>query len=391
MKNLPISDNLSFAPARKCADPISAAISGVLGGVGNIISTGMTNRTNQRLARENMAWQSSEAEKSRAFAREQSAIEWERTDPAVQMQRMKNAGLNPFISENAVPVGDAPHTQTPSVPGSPPLPQQSAPSFDFLGNLVPLILQSKKIESETFKNKADAFGEISKTAAEIYQTYGKKAGDEFLKNNAPFINGADYGAGDTNKLIQATVKKSIAEADLSRTNADIEAKYGDQRAQRIIWQFDQEYAESVARIANINATNQREDKRLEVEVQEAAQRIVESCARAANLDAQSDQIYGLLPYLVASANAKSIIDSVEAGEAKSVYGSRSMLRRVRGKKWYQSMVAFNEGIGEMGGNVGKMISDALSKYLQMQTVGAAKAAAGARVADAARRTAQASK
>lgn len=370
----------NFFPAKLC-EPISSALGSIygsaIGGGANLVSTAFNNFMNRSLAKKNMNWQSAEAEKQRQFTREMADLEWQRSDPKVQMERMKAAGLNPFISENAVPVGDSPHASTPAVPSTPPLPNQQPLNFDFLGQLVPLMLSSKKTESDILKNQSEALGEFSKTAAEIYKTYGKEAGDEFLKNHAPFLKGADYFGSDTNKLIQAEVKKQIAQADLQRTNADLEAKFGAQKAERIIWQFDQEYAESVARIGNINATNAREDKRLEIEIQEAAQRIVESCARVANLDAQTDQIMQLLPYLTASASYKSVIDYNEMTESESVSGSRAFLRRVRGEKWYQGMLAVNEGLSETGGTIGKMISDAIAKYIQATAAKGIKGAVSA--------------
>lgn len=81
--------------------------SSVISGIGSLLGQASANRANKALAREQMAWQSEENQK--AFDRNVQMFNMENAynDPSAVMERLKNAGVNPFLAFSNGGVGSA--------------------------------------------------------------------------------------------------------------------------------------------------------------------------------------------------------------------------------------------------------------------------------------------
>ena len=139
---------------------------------GNIISTAMTNRANERMQHEQNKWNLEQWNRNNAY-----------NSPAAQMQRFKAAGLNPdLMYQQGTPgISSAP------AQGSNPIPKQP-----FQMQLDPLMLaQLKNIEADTNLKKSDANQKDALTEGINYDNITKKAAAAYQEEWLDTWNGYD--------------------------------------------------------------------------------------------------------------------------------------------------------------------------------------------------------
>lgn len=175
---VPISDfkcNPFVAPA------LIAAGGSILGGITSLFGSKKANDTNIKIARENRDWQTLENQKQRDYETEM----WNKTNlyntPSAQMKRLREAGINPFISGSG---GYSNVSQIPSAPG-----MQGAPN-------APIVQNEFEGFASALQNGISSSASLAQVGANVANQNAKtaidaiKAYDEFLKSS----NGDYVGA-----------------------------------------------------------------------------------------------------------------------------------------------------------------------------------------------------
>lgn len=103
-----------FSVAPSIGAEIASLVSSGLGILGNIASSVLTNRSNQKINQSSMDWQTSENEKARDFAIDMFNRSNEYNSPSAQKQRLLDAEMNPWLANSQVGAAGSP-----SVPVSP--------------------------------------------------------------------------------------------------------------------------------------------------------------------------------------------------------------------------------------------------------------------------------
>lgn len=204
------------------------------------------NAANKTINRETRDWQSKENQLQRDYQTAQWEREMAYNTPAAQMQRYKDAGLNPYISDSALGSGD---TNAPSAP-----PSVSAPT--------PLAAHAYTppdfglAMADIFRANAEASNQSAQsleTAAQAAKAILDITGDKELAAQAlsPYLKasqGINFDSGTFIKRISSESDEAAAKASLAQTNAELEREFGKAKYERVISKYDYEYQESVARV-----------------------------------------------------------------------------------------------------------------------------------------------
>ena len=122
IRNIPLGVGIEYAPPKK---QYAAA---VIGAIGGLASSALTNSANANLNAANRQWQHDEAE----LARQWQSNEWQKqfgiinayNTPAMQAARLKEAGINPAVAFEGTQT--TAQTQYPSTPSASSAPQASS-------------------------------------------------------------------------------------------------------------------------------------------------------------------------------------------------------------------------------------------------------------------------
>lgn len=194
-------------------DPVIGAglISGagsLIGGITNAFGQSSANETNIQLARENREWQEMMWNKQNEY-----------NSPAAQIQRMKEAGLNPALMYSQGNVGNA------GSPGSIPTPQvQPITGFgngisgaaDSIGDAMIKLEQVKQMRAQTKLLAAKATKEVNTTMSpDQYQEYLNKKFQGMLQGNR--LTAAKAESQETYNDYQPILR----DLQIDQTNQDI--------------------------------------------------------------------------------------------------------------------------------------------------------------------------
>ena len=206
-------------------DPVIGAglISGagsLIGGIANAFGQSSANETNIQLARENREWQEMMWNKQNEY-----------NSPAAQIQRMREAGLNPALMYSQGNVGNA------GSPGSIPTPQVQpvtglgngiAGAADSVGDAMIKLEQVKQMRAQTKFLAARANKEINTTMTpEQYQEYLSKKFQGMLQGNR--LTAAKAESQETYNDYQPILR----DLQIDQTNQDI-AKVGQDMAVQLL-------------------------------------------------------------------------------------------------------------------------------------------------------------
>lgn len=341
---------------------IGQVIGSIIDGGISMINTANNNATSKKIAKDNREWQSDEAQKSRDYATDMYERALKDNSPSAIMSRYRDAGLNPFLSDNSVPAVSAMQPSTPSVPSSPSIPSLSTPRTNFADAFRGVALSGQQ-RQVAIKTQADAQGQIVDNAVKMYETFGKDAAETYLDSYAPFMQGGMDDSSLSIRLANARVVQAESDASLTATSAQLEKQFGADKYKRILWQFDQDYAESVARIAKMSQDSNVNKAKIEQEILESAQRIVESLAKTANIRANTETANALREWTVSSARSRAASDFASALEDESVSDSRSNLRKARKTQAYKLGVTASATLDE---TVGGRLADAIGDVVRIR-------------------------
>lgn len=329
----------------------------VLGSLLGIDSQSKTNKLNARLYRENLALQKEENQKNRDFSQQMWSLQNEYNLPINQKARLKEAGLNPFlVSGDQVGASPASSVSPPSVSGLPSAPMMQALPFSSLVSSLGPLLQAVQVDSGSQQARASAISQIVNSGVEIYKSFGREAGDQFLTKYLPMISGiSDFANSDTHNFIMSQINYQTSLAALNNTENMLKQKYSPRQFEDMHDLAEQKYYESVAliqaRIQELNLKKVDQDlkaKELSIYAQSVAGSYMRDVAQAGHLREDAQTISDIRTYLVDSARFKSVSDKAKAVEDKSLSDSRSGLRSFRKTKMYKAGVAA-KGLYDEGG------------------------------------------
>lgn len=170
--------------------PVAALGGSVVSAVGSYLGAKETNKSQERIAKENRQWQSDENQKSRDWEKEM----WNEANlyntPSAQMKRLREAGINPFISGSG---GYSNVSQVPSSPGmtgSPSMPVLENP----LGNASALFNSGVQGAVSSAQISANIANQNAKTAIDAIKAYTE------------FLNATDGNYKDAKVLLGTLLK-----------------------------------------------------------------------------------------------------------------------------------------------------------------------------------------
>lgn len=265
--------------------PLVQAGLAILGGA---VGSYFTNKANRDIAEENQAFQADENEKARQFQIEQTERQNAYNTPSAQMARYRSAGINPFIGTSSSTVSSTPMSTAaaPSLQSAPNMPVMRNPLEGLssiglgLGNL---FNDTRSVDSEIANQQADTRNKIIQGATEIYKTGGLSGLRQYLDAFAPFLNGEELENSYTVRSLRADADLREAQAQQEQTNAVIVQKYGEEKAQQINWNLQQQAAESVTKCGLYNSMAKLYDSSVRVNdatVNRIGHEITELVARA---------------------------------------------------------------------------------------------------------------
>ena len=227
--------------------------------------------------------------------------------PAAQSQRLREAGLNPYVYSHGSDIG----TGTSNSPAS--SPSSSSPAQAHAGSslgAVPvqsrvgdLILQGSALKNDRMR----AFAQLVEAYPRILQSVdGDEKEANRIMTNLAGISG--FKGGKFMDKFNAEVNKEEALADSARVQADLANKYGDKQASNMIAQSEALINESFARVRKMAS----DSKVNEANIEKIASEIVVNVANAWKLKKEGEKfvadaatINALRKYLVSQARSKA--------------------------------------------------------------------------------------
>lgn len=176
--------------------PIDPLVGGaIVGGVGKLISNGIgaifgsnntkaTNKMNYKIAKEQMAWQSQMQDKQNAWNLEQWNRENAYNSAAAQVQRYREAGINPALAmTSGATAGMAGSLQSASPASAPNMPQMQPfqPNFSEAGDAFSQMGQIPLLMAERDNLNADSAAKTADSALKIAQKSGQETANDVAK------------------------------------------------------------------------------------------------------------------------------------------------------------------------------------------------------------------
>lgn len=150
-------------PPKMIAAEIGAALvsgaSGFLGGLLGNKSTSKTNRTNLEIANRYNQTQIDLANMNNKFNRAMWLEQQAYNTPANQMQRYRDAGINPYMALGQMSNGNAESAVTGTMPNTAAPPNMQQKDYSFVGNSINMAAQSALAAAQAIKANKEATGQ----------------------------------------------------------------------------------------------------------------------------------------------------------------------------------------------------------------------------------------
>lgn len=257
-----------------------AAAPSVVNGISNLIGTTSTNAANARQNELNRQWQSQENELSRQFTREQDQAsrfftaqqnelsrDWQEkmwnlqnqyNTPSAMMQRYKDAGMNPFLSQMAQLGQGAGSAGTPASSATAPMsgsaPMSGAPSsIPMVAPRFELSLQDMGIASNIANQHANTQQQKWETYQYIREHVGRDAAKRFIDGNPDMFQSSD----PDNDPWMKSYKRAEMRENLQNSILDIQdwllSRYGDQEHQKALQEADARIEDIISKMSERDA------------------------------------------------------------------------------------------------------------------------------------------
>lgn len=229
----------------------SSLLGGLFGGMSNQSQIDKSNATNLQIARETNQQQYQMFQEQNSFNERMYNQMQAYNTPAAQMQRYKDAGINPYIAAGNVQTGNAqsslqsaqaPQLHTPEVAPALGMGDAIQNSFSQIGNVVSQYAQNELALSQAQKNRAEAGwvdrlngAQINKMSAETNNLHQQgsllgldyKMKSDTLGNYIKLSDLSVVNAEKTNEQIGVITQSARIENALKNVNLGIQSKYGE--------------------------------------------------------------------------------------------------------------------------------------------------------------------
>lgn len=229
----------------------SSLLGGLFGGMSNQSQVDKANATNLQIARETNQQQYQMFQEQNSFNERMYNQMQAYNTPAAQIQRYKDAGINPYIAAGNVQTGNgqsslqsaqAPQLHTPQVAPALGMGDAIQNSFSQIGNVVSQYAQNELALSQAQKNRAEAGwvdrlngAQINKMSAETNNLHQQgsllgldyKMKSDTLGNYIKLSDLSVVNAEKTNEQIGVITQSARLENALKNVNLGIQSKYGE--------------------------------------------------------------------------------------------------------------------------------------------------------------------
>lgn len=316
----------------------ASAIGAGISTIGSIFGIGQQNAANANLNKINREWQAGQNIAQRRWTEEM----WNKTNeyntPSNQMERLRQAGINPFISGSG---GYSNVSQVPSAPAS-----QSAPSSVPMGNFGSAISQGVNTYFDAANKSANAANQLSQslqqgvdTAIAIYEKTGDyDAAQRYLSTVLGSVGGANLSKDsmyfDQFNLAIAGMKLDNINKGLQNFHQTIEneliAKYGDKRASAEIANIEQLTTKFVGELGLMSSEadlNRAKERLTFDQAYELGARAARELSEAGWFSVDASFKKNIANFLIGSAEAAYYQDWMATSEQFSNYRNNTKVRQ----------------------------------------------------------------
>lgn len=300
---------LNVMSAGLLSSPLLAGVGGVISSVvGAISGSKNTKRTNDA----NLQINQLNNEFNERMMHEQmdyNTMMWQKQNeyntPSAQMQRMRDAGVNPYMALGNVSSGSASSAGSTSAASAAPAAAQQAflPDFSGIGDAIMKVIQGKNVEADTAlkvtDNQTQAFRNMHQIMSLIADNKNKEL-DNMLKNTV--LSYADQVQREQLRNLQAQTENYLREGLL---------------LDKELANFDEQIRlEFAQRSANIILTNNQARKTKQETIHDI-QKMIETVARTKGINISNDVVKRTADSLVEKAR-------VEADLAPYTFGPQNI-------------------------------------------------------------------
>lgn len=262
--------------------PVLSAIGSTFNSVLNYLGVKSTNASNEAINQRALEQQRDLQMQSESWLHSENQIARDWNSPVNQKALYREAGINPFLSESAQ-IGSA--GTAPSAAPTPSAPAQiamQAPRFDF-DSAIRNVLSSKAVDASSAANRAEAFSRFVQAIPTISRYLDNDAVKSLLDEYLPQFVGSEYKGSQEYQLTQLAIEQNGFERDLSKVEASIAKKYGDDKAQQELWNLQQHAAKVATEMGLWNSLSRMNDSNValnEAKIREVASTIYRNVSEA---------------------------------------------------------------------------------------------------------------
>lgn len=292
--NSPLGTSISGVPISK-HNPALIAAGMVASGMLNAASQESTNEANASMDLATRKWQSEENEKARQWQEKQWKYQFDTTNqyntPSAQMQRYKEAGLNPYMHINGQ-VGSGTSSGTsvgsPGMASTPGHSVMQAPQYGagFTQGLQGY-LQASSVDANVANQSAQTDRTKAETARIIAEVGGYKQARGYLRSQL----GVNGEVSTAERLAEGEIASYEYKNEMQKIQNSIAQKYGDRQAYAILSNTEQQYINMVAEVGKMASdvkVNDANIEKIHAESRELASRFVRNIAEAYKLRKEGD-------------------------------------------------------------------------------------------------------
>lgn len=286
-----VLDQFGFVVASSLAAsvlPFLTGLTSMFGSALNVQAQDEANAENQRINRQNQAFQSSENLLNRQWQEKMWNLQNQYNTPSAMKQRLKDAGWNPFLTPDAVgSASNAASAGTPATVGAPSQIPMQPRNFGGFGagvsDAVGKFIQMKSVDADVANQQSETNRNIVETGKEIYRVLGKDAAQKYLEVNLSSVNGSVEGSTFARQTVAQTAYDE-ARAFRQELDNEIENSVGRQRASAVVLNLRKNTDYFQSQIDRLSKLNQVSDK----EIEEISSNILRNIAQAFNLQKQGE-------------------------------------------------------------------------------------------------------
>lgn len=294
----------------------------------NLIGNVMTNQINAERAASDMIqyynllmkqrqWQKEDYNWTEGYSKRMLDYQNAYNSPSAQMQRYREAGLNPFLMMQNGQVGSG---NSQSVPNAPLPSRTGVTPFQRpeLGNLMEGVADKLYGASQLKSQRIVALSEMAKSIPSLVKGLGSEPAKRLLSS----LFGRDVDTKLQDEFINIELGRQRIAQDRESLEKEIVNLYGADKAALINQNLVFEGQKVVAEINELYS----QKKLNEASVKELLTRSAKNVAESAHLNADSETINQLRPFVVKSANMKADMDGYDKIEMQADFMQREYAR-----------------------------------------------------------------